>query len=121
MIAAAGVTGWLLAVVDEAPGTRAIQSVPAPAPPAPQQDFHRTGQVTAVSADSLTTTAADGQVMTYQLTPDTTRITPTGAVVPRQHVVVVGVVRNGVPVATAVADPAAAGGDGPPMDYQLPS
>ena len=38
-----------------------------------------------------------------------------------QHVVVVGVVRDGAPVATAIADGGAAAGEGRPMDYQLPN
>ncbi|WP_236695538.1 hypothetical protein [Mycolicibacterium chubuense] len=129
MIAAAGAAGWLLALIDDdGPRTATVQTPPAAAAP-PVQDIQRAGQVTAVSAHSLTTTAADGRVTTFRITPDTAAITQPGtstpfgptSFAPTQNVVVVGVVRDGVPVATAIADPAAAGPAGAPMDYQLPA
>jgi hypothetical protein len=75
----------------------------------------------------LTTTAADGRVTTFRITPDTAAITQPGtstpfgptSFAPTQNVVVVGIVRDGVPVATAIADPAAAGPAGAPIDDQL--
>ncbi len=129
MIAAAAAAGALLAVIDDdGPRTATVQTPPAVAAP-PVQDIQRTGRVAAVSATSLTTTAADGRVTTFRITPDTAVITAPGtstpfsvaSFAPAQHVVVVGVVRDGVPVATAIADPAAAGPAGPPMDYRLPA
>ncbi|KRE27092.1 hypothetical protein ASG82_11510 [Mycobacterium sp. Soil538] len=129
MIAAAASAGWLLAVVDDdGLRTATVETQPA-AESLTAQDIQRAGQVTAVSANSLTTTAVDGQVTTFRITPDTAAITQPGtsapfavtSFAPAQHVVVVGVIHDGVPVATAIADPAAAGPAGPPMDYQLPT
>lgn len=129
MIAAAGVTGWLLAVMDDGgPRTMTVEAPPVTAS-APAEAIQRAGLVTAVSATSLTTTAADGQITTFRITPDTTAITAPGtstpyaatSFAPSQNVVVVGVVHDGVPVATAIADPAATGPAGAPMDYQLPT
>ncbi|KGI71237.1 hypothetical protein EU78_26615 [Mycolicibacterium rufum] len=129
MVAAAGVTGWLLAVMDDdGPRTVTVQTPPA-AVSAPAEAIQRAGLVTAVSATSLTTTASDGQVTTFRITPDTAAITRPGAstpyaatsFAPSQHVLVVGVVHDGVPVATAIADPAATGPAGAPMDYDLPA
>jgi hypothetical protein len=129
LIAAAAAAGGLLAVMDDdGPRTATIQTPPAAAA-VPVQDIQRAGQVTDVSATSLTTTAADGRVTTFRITPNTAAITQPGtstpfavtSFAPAQYVVVVGIVQDGVPVATAIADPAAAGPAGPPMDYQLPA
>ena len=113
---------------DDGPRAATVQT-PPPTAAVPAQDIQRAGRVTAVSATSLTTTAADGLVTTFRITPDTAAITQPGrstpfaatSFAPAQHVVVVGVVRDGVPVATAIADPAAAGPAGPPMDHRLPA
>lgn len=127
MIVAAGAIGLLAAVVDDGPRTATVQVTPAAADLS-AQDIQRTGRVTAVSPNSLTTTSADGRVTTFRITPDTVAITRPGvsapfaptSFAPAQNVVVLGVVRDGVPVATAIADPTVAGPAGPPMDYQLP-
>ena len=116
--AAAAIAGWLLALNNEGPQTMSLQA-PQPAKAAPAQQIQRAGTVTAVSHDSLTTTAADGQVTTFRITPETTWIAAPFA--PEQHVVVVGVVNDGVPVATAIADQSAVGANGRPMDYGLPT
>ncbi len=128
MIAAAGTAGWLFAMLDDEPQTLSL-SAPQPSSAVAARDIQRSGHVTAVSPDSLTTTTADGQVTTFRITPDTTQITRPGTAAPyaansfspAQSVVVIGVVRDGVPVATAIADRAAVGPGGPPMDYGLPT
>lgn len=72
-----------------------------------------------MSGDSLTTVTPDGRTTTFRITPQTHHIT--GSFAPSQRVVVLGVVRDGVPVATAIADQSAVGPHGPPMDYGLPT
>ncbi|AFM19822.1 hypothetical protein Mycch_5136 [Mycolicibacterium chubuense NBB4] len=132
MFAAAAAAGWALAVSGGAPHTASVQphSAAASAPAPAVQQIQRQGQVVAVSRDSLTTASADGQVMTFRITSDTTQITGPGTVAtpyaatsfaPRQNVVVVGVVRDGTPVATAIADQHVTAGRGAPMDYGLPT
>lgn len=113
----AAVAGWTLGAPDSAPSssTPEARNAAAEAP----VEIQRTGQVVAVSDDSLTTVTPDGHTTTFRLTPTTNRIT--GGFEPSQHVVVLGVVHNGVPVATAIAEQDAVGPDGPPMDYQLPT
>lgn len=125
---AAGAAGWFVtlqiaepvppqptAQISTAPATHLV--TPAAAGTAPQH-FERVGQVTATSPHSLTTVNAQGESTTFRITPDTTRI---GQSVANGTVVVVGIVQNGVPVATAIADTASIGPDGPPMDYDLPT
>ncbi len=113
----AAVTGWTLGSADSAPSDSAPQARTAAAE-APIE-IQRTGQVVTVSEDALTTVSPEGHTTTFRLPPDTNRVT--GGFEPSQNVVVVGVVRNGVPVATAVAERGAVGPDGPPMDYGLPT
>ncbi|MBB2989213.1 cytoskeletal protein RodZ [Mycolicibacterium iranicum] len=141
---AAGVTGWVVMTnileappapvaqqssVSVAQAAPAVQSVPAgqtaagqtsvgPQAAAAPQQIQRVGQVTAASPTSLTTTTAAGVSTTFRITPSTTHIGQPTAL--QQNVVVMGVIRDGVPVATAIADRQMVGPDGPPMDYQLP-
>jgi hypothetical protein len=80
------------------------------------------GQVVAVSPDSITTRSDDGTTMTFRITPTTTQISTDGAPNPvtgtafsvNETITVMGVVNDGTPVATALADQNA--GNGPPMD-----
>lgn len=135
----AGFAGWLAATLpDQAAAPAQIAVAPAPAaapvaaelpavadPTASPREFQRSGQIVAVSHDSLTTVTGN-ETTTFRITPQTARITMPGAAAPasfapRQHVVVLGVVHDGVPVATAVADERAVGPAGPPLDYQLPA
>ncbi|BBX19608.1 hypothetical protein [Mycolicibacterium duvalii] len=127
---AAGFAGWLAATVDEQPVASSPRPVTAVvAAPAsvgseaqpPAREFQRSGQIVALSDDTVTM-ATDGRLTTFRVTPQTTRITVPGAetFAPAQSVVVLGIVRDGVAVATAIADERAVGPDGPPMDYQLP-
>lgn len=81
------------------------------------------GRVVAVTDDSLTAQSADGSARTYALTPQTTSVTAGGGVgreaVPfavNDEVSIVGEVRDGAIVATAVAAHAVSNLDGPPMD-----
>ena len=76
------------------------------------------GQVIAASKDTVTTSTPDGQTTTFRITPDTTQIGAPGL---KKNVVVLGVVHDGVAIATAIADQSATGPDGPPMDYDLPT
>ncbi|UXA17968.1 hypothetical protein [Mycobacterium sp. SMC-4] len=133
---AAGFAGWLGATVTAAPsaappvhGGSGASVTPvsmamshAPEASVAPREFERSGQIVSVSSDALTT-AADGQLSTFRITPQTARITMPGADVftPAQNVVVLGIVHEGVAFATAIADRRAVGPDGPPMDYQLPA
>lgn len=103
-------------------------SEPAATPGAPQAassaPVTQNGTVIAVTADSVTTRSDDGLIQTYRLTPDTHAVTadrrqPAGpaAFAVDDRVSVFATVQAGQPVATAVADQAAVGPDGPPMDY----
>lgn len=92
------------------------------------QHIEKTGQVIAASKDSLTTSTPDGQTTTFRITADTAQISAPGTGTPdartalplKRKVVVLGIVHDGVAVATAIAD-AAVGPHGPPMDYGLPT
>ncbi|OBA85920.1 hypothetical protein A5662_03575 [Mycobacteriaceae bacterium 1482268.1] len=90
----------------------------------PQQPLTQQGRLIAVTADSLTTQSADGIIHTYSITPSTTAITdkggtasPAASFTVNDQVTVVGTRQGGTVVATAVADQAAVGGQGRPMDY----
>lgn len=103
-----------------------------PAPAAPQTPqaagaapVTQNGTVVAVTVDSVTTRSDDGVVQTYRITPDTHAVTadrqqsagPATSFAVDDRVSVFATVQAGQPVATAVADQAAVGQDGPPMDY----
>ncbi|TRW89023.1 hypothetical protein FK535_01790 [Mycolicibacterium sp. 018/SC-01/001] len=123
LVVAAGMAGWLFAVAGH-DGSQAMTVSPLPAAQqtadAPQ-DIRRAGVVTAVSASSLTTVDANGQTTTFAITPETTQLHPGSAgFEPTQNVIVVGVVRDGVPVATVIAERGATDLAGQPMDYHLP-
>ncbi|PRC45437.1 hypothetical protein C6A85_95160 [Mycobacterium sp. ITM-2017-0098] len=110
----AGAAGWVITA-------NAAEPPPAPAPALPAtapEEIQRTGQVIAASKDTLTTSTPDGQTTTFRITADTTQIGAPGL---KKNVVVLGVVHDGVAVATAIADRGAVGPDGPPMDYGLPT
>ncbi|MDY6998419.1 MAG: hypothetical protein SW019_17600 [Actinomycetota bacterium] len=119
-LGAAAVAGWTLGSVDadrSSPPRPASPQTTNVAAEAPAPIEHE-GRVVAVSDDSLTTVTPDGEATTFRITPQTHRIT--GSFAPSQDVVVIGVIQDGIPVATAIADPRAVGPDGPPMDYGLP-
>lgn len=116
-LAFAALTGWLLAAVDSpprsVPETRQVSAETTAGVP-----IQRVGRVVGVSEDSVTIVTPDGRATTFRITPHTNQIT--GSVQPDQHVVVLGVRTEGIAVATAIADRAAVGPAGAPMDYGLP-
>lgn len=94
-------------------------------PPAPAQSVRQYGTVIAVTPGSVTARSADGYTQTYLVTPNTALIghgvgqsvsVPSHFTV-NDHVVIVGTIRDGTALATAVADHDGGRGDGPPMDY----
>jgi hypothetical protein len=93
--------------------------------PAPvSQPVRQEGTVIAVSADSVTARSADGYTQTYLVTPNTAFITNSGrsAVAAahfaiNDHVAIIGTIRNGRALATAVADRDVTNGNGSPMDH----
>jgi hypothetical protein len=123
--ASVGVSSVLAAAITEL--VTAERSAPAAPPQAvAEQPLSEQGTLIAVTADSLTTRAADGSVRTYAITPNTTAITGDGgrasattALAVNDQVTVVGTSRGGEAVATAVAENSAVGPQGRPMDYGL--
>ena len=128
MAASVGVSSVLAAAIVELVSPDAPPAV-APTPPqasAPAQSLSQQGRLIAVTTDSLTTQSADGMIQTFAVTPNTTTITgegqaasPAASFSVNDEVMVVGTKQGGAVVATAVADTAAVGPDGPPMDYGL--
>lgn len=104
-------------------------SAESPAPATPQSaasaPVTQNGTVVAVTADSVTTRGDNGAIQTYRVTPDTTAVTVdrqqanslAGSFAVDDRVSVFATYQAGQPIATAVADQAAVGPDGPPMDY----
>jgi hypothetical protein len=126
--ASVGVSSVLAAAIVELVSPEAPPAVTESAPPAaqPQQSLTQQGRLIAVTPDSLTTQSADGMVQTFTVTPSTTSITETGqsanpatSFAVNDEVTVVGTRQGGNVVATAVADQAAVGLQGRPMDYGL--
>lgn len=100
-----------------------VSSDPEPAGLVAQaQPVSQDGRIVAVSETSVTAVSADGVARTYLLTPETTSVTgaanPTFAV--NDEVSIVGELRNGTAVATAVATRELSNLNGPPMDFALP-
>ena len=127
-VACAGVVAGAavqLLVPGEQPAAATVSapSVPAQQPAQPPA-LNQHGRLIAVSPDSVTARSADGVVQTYRVTPDTTALTLGGnhTVSPAttfsvdDEVAIAGVMQNGTPVATTVADRQVSGLDGPPMD-----
>lgn len=100
----------------------AVQS-PAAAP-AVQQPISQEGRLVAVSPTSVTAESIDGYARTYLIDSQTNAITTRGssiggaanAFAVNDEVAIVGVVRDGRAVATAVAAKQVSNLDGPPMD-----
>ncbi|MCZ0729439.1 hypothetical protein [Mycolicibacterium iranicum] len=120
VLGAAGTAGWLLTmqIVGPAPAQPTAEPRPSVAESPAREQIQREGQVIAVSGNSFTTSTPDGQTTTFRITPETAQIASPSV---KRHVVVVGVVHDGVAVATAIADQTAVGPNGPPMDYGLPT
>jgi len=91
---------------------------------APQQPVSQEGRLVAVTPTSVTAESMDGFARTYVITPETNAITAAGSAVGGaatsfavdDEVSIVGVVRNGKAVATAVAHKQVSNLNGPPMD-----
>lgn len=119
LLCAAILTALLTNAVPEKP-TVAGALEPTPA----SQPVRQQGTIVAVSANSVTARSANGYTQTYLVTPNTALITRAGS----QHataasyfsindrVDIVGTIRNGTAMATAVADRDMPNGTGPPMD-----
>ena len=101
----------------------AVQQSPAAAP-AVQQPISQEGRLVAVSPTSVTAESIDGYARTYLIDSQTNAITTRGssiggaanAFAVNDEVAIVGVVRDGRAVATAVAAKQVSNLDGPPMD-----
>ena len=123
--AAAG--AWALCDVMATPATQppaasSVQSSGPIATPLGDRDVHMVGQVVAVEPTSITTRGADGSTMTFAITPQTAQVSTDGdvngsAFALNETVTILGTVRQGQPVATAVADQDASTGNAPPMDF----
>ncbi|CAN5759140.1 hypothetical protein BH10ACT9_BH10ACT9_02110 [soil metagenome] len=107
-----------------APQPQTAQTSPAAAEIQTPRPVQQQGVVVAVTADSITARSADGFVQTYLVTPNTTAVTQEGgdsfgAATPfavNDRVAIHATVISGTATATAVADTAVIGPDGPPMD-----
>jgi hypothetical protein len=91
---------------------------------AAQQPVSQEGRLVAVSPTSVTAQSVDGFARTYLVTSETNAITAKGSTIGaagttfavNDVVSIVGVVRDGTAVATAVADQQVSNRNGPPMD-----
>jgi hypothetical protein len=125
-VASAGVLAGAIVHFSSAEPTSTTPEPPQAASSAP---VTQNGTVIAVTADSVTTRSDDGLIQTYRITPDTHAVTadrqqpasPAASFAVDDRVSVFATVQAGQPVATAVADQAAVGPDGPPMDYYAAS
>jgi hypothetical protein len=96
----------------------------AHAAPAVQQPVSQEGKLVAVSPTSVTAQSVDGFARTYVINSETNAITERGSLIGgagttfevNDEVSIVGVVRDGTAVATAVADKQVSNLNGPPMD-----
>ncbi|OPX13413.1 hypothetical protein B1790_00080 [Mycobacterium sp. AT1] len=91
---------------------------------APQQPVSQEGRLVAVTETSVTAESTDGFARTYAITPETNAITAAGSAIGGaatsfsvdDEVSIVGVLRDGKAVATAVAHKQVSNLNGPPMD-----
>lgn len=105
-------------------GHRASRQGAQPAQAAPQQPVSQVGRLVAVTPTTVTAESVDGFARTYVITPETNAITAAGSAVGGaatsfsvdDEVSIVGVVRDGTAVATAVAHQQVSTLNGPPMD-----
>ena len=109
-------------VVDGSP-TAARQGSPM-VQAAQQQPLSQVGRLVAVTPTTVTAESVDGFARTYVITPETNAITAAGSAVGGaatsfavdDEVSIVGIVRDGTAVATAVAHQQVSNLNGPPMD-----
>lgn len=110
-------------VVHLADGNPTASQAPAAAAPS-GQSLSQEGRLIAISPTSVTAQSADGFARTYAIDSQTNVITERGSLIGgagtsfavNDEVQIVGVVRDGTAVATAVADRELTGLNGPPMD-----
>jgi hypothetical protein len=119
--AAGAVWGLCDLAAGQQPTPVAAQQVPAADSAVPNRTVQTVGQVVAISPESITTRNTDGTTTTFAITPATTQINSDGPAAGApfsidETVTVLGVVSNGTPVATALAEQAAADGTAAPMD-----
>jgi len=89
-----------------------------------QQPVSQVGRLVAVTPTTVTAESVDGFARTYAITPETNAITAAGSAVGGtatsfavdDEVSIVGVVRDGKAIATAVAHQQVSNLNGPPMD-----
>jgi hypothetical protein len=89
-----------------------------------QQPISQEGRLVAVSPTSVTAESVDGFARTYVIDSQTNAITTKGSLIGgaatafavNDEVAIVGVVRDGTAVATAVAEKRVSNLNGPPMD-----
>lgn len=110
-------------VVQVVSGDATASEAPAPVP-AVAQPIAQEGRIVAVSPTSVTAQSVDGFARTYLIDSQTNAITTQGSLVGQaatafsvnDEVAIVGIVRDGTAVATAVAEKQVSNLDGPPMD-----
>ena len=125
----ASVTAAILArTADPAPTAAPAQQVQNAAVPHVEQSISQEGRLIDVTPTSVTAQGVDGVARTYLVNADTTAITAAGsrvgdtagAFTVNDEVAIVGVVRDGTAVATAVAHREVTALNGPPMDAVTP-
>ena len=112
------------AVVHMVDGEATASGESGPPPAAVQQPLSQEGRIIAVTPTSVTAQSADGFARTYTITSETNAITTSGSMIGEagatfavnDEVAIVGVVRDGNAIATAVADKQVTNLEGPPMD-----
>ncbi|BBY51773.1 hypothetical protein MARA_52410 [Mycolicibacterium arabiense] len=125
----ASVTAAILArTADPAPTAAPAQQVQNAAVPHVEQSISQEGRLIDVTPTSVTAQGVDGVARTYLVNADTNAITAAGsrvgdtagAFTVNDEVAIVGVVRDGTAVATAVAHREVTALNGPPMDAVTP-
>jgi hypothetical protein len=125
----ASVTAAILArTADPVPTAAPAQQVQNAAVPHVEQSISQEGRLIDVTPTSVTAQGIDGVARTYLVNADTNAITvagsrvgdTAGAFTVNDEVAIVGVVRDGTAVATAVAHREVTALNGPPMDAVTP-
>jgi hypothetical protein len=125
----ASVTAAILArTADPVPTAAPAQQVQNAAVPHVEQSISQEGRLIDVTPTSVTAQGADGVARTYLVNADTNAITAAGsrvgetasAFTVNDEVAIVGVVRDGTAVATAVAHREVTALNGPPMEAVTP-
>jgi hypothetical protein len=123
VVAFAAITAAIAVYVIDG-GPTAAPAYAASAPVTPQHPVSQEGRLVAVTPTSVTAESVDGFARTYVITSETNAITAGGSMIGGaamsfavdDEVSIVGIVRNGTAVATAVAAKQVSNLNGPPMD-----